>query len=165
MVDLSKYSFDDFFAAITAKNTQLKNPAIEAYRRNFLWGHLESLQAQFPVAKIALGEKNFRFFAREYLFDCLPSSPSLDLFSSGFPDYLAHRKEIKDVPYFKHIATLDFLSTQKTGATATVPKGCLSIYSALIAGKFEGSFPAISGETETAEVQYEQGRSYLKISG
>ncbi len=157
------HSFDEFFEEVTKKNAGLKQEkshGLAAYRRNYLWGHLEVLQGQYPVTQKALGEKNFLFFAREYLFDSPPSSTSFDLFSQGFATFLAKRSEVKDLALLVPFATLDFLSTQKSGSKAEVPAGSLAAYTILASDNWL-PLPDLSPQKETVQVSYEKGRSVL----
>jgi len=161
-----KKSFVSFFESITSKvlNTDKTETSagLHAYRRNYLWGHIEPLQKQFPVTSKALGEKNFMFFAREFLYDNPPESTSFDKFSNRFAIYVSNRPELANMPLLAPLTKLDLLSTNLSGTSIDLPSGSLAAYKVLAHGQAENDIPDLRAGTESIRVRYEQGKSILE---
>jgi hypothetical protein len=79
--------------------SELEDPTLSnfpIYRHNFIFTLLRALKNQFPKVQAQLGEENFRFFVREFIYSVPLKEPNLELIGRAFPKYLKSRAELKE---------------------------------------------------------------------
>ena len=82
--------------------------ALNHYHQSLLYNLIETLTENFSKTSILLGEDNFKFFARKYIY-CFPSSKgNLDYYGENFPSFLSQQNELNELYYIEDFASLDF---------------------------------------------------------
>lgn len=83
-------------------------PRLEIYRNNLLFSVVDLLLEVYPNILKVLGEKNFKFFAREYLYEFPSKTSNLDDYGEDFSSFLNSRPELESYFYLENLAQLDW---------------------------------------------------------
>lgn len=78
------------------------------YRKNLVFGLCGALQKTFPFCCYLLGETNFTFLCRDYIYENPSRSSDVIDYGANFPDFLVVRGEIRDLPFLPDIARLEW---------------------------------------------------------
>ncbi|MGH7739126.1 MAG: HvfC/BufC family peptide modification chaperone [bacterium] len=81
---------------------------LKIYRRNLVFGMLEVLKDTYSFTRELLGENNFNFLGREYIYTHPSENTDLTLYGGGFGGFLAGRPEIAAWPYLADVARLEW---------------------------------------------------------
>jgi len=81
---------------------------LQIYRNNFLTSLGEALKANFPVARMMLGEDFFAQTARGFILRAPPARPCLFEYGDGFAEFLAELPEMAELPYVPEMAGFEF---------------------------------------------------------
>ena len=88
------------FTATTAAN-------LKVYRHNWLFGLLAALQRRYPTVGKVLQPDNFKFLAREFIYQHPSTVSNIDDYGENFADFLRQRQELQALPYLCDLAQLD----------------------------------------------------------
>lgn len=80
----------------------------QVYLNNVTHSLVSALAETFPVCEELVGNDFFRFAARTFLLEGLPSSPVLLEFGHHFPDFLARFEPASTLPWLGDVARLEF---------------------------------------------------------
>ncbi len=88
------------FTAATASNLKI-------YRHNWLFGLLAALQRRYPSVEKTLQPDNFKFFAKEFIYQHPSRVSNIDDYGEHFAVFLRQRRELQALPYLGDLAQLD----------------------------------------------------------
>ena len=80
---------------------------LTVYRRNYLYALLEALQRRYPSVVYFLGEGNFKFFAKKYIYATPSRNANLDNYGAEFPFFLQTRSELRSHFFLPDLAKID----------------------------------------------------------
>ena len=106
---------------------------LEFYQRNYLMTLLESLKNKYPIIITMLGEDNFKFFAREYIYSSPSTNENLDEYGEDFHHFLANRPELAQIKSMGFMAQIDwywFNFYNNQSKTIRLPQGSLALWQA-----------------------------------
>jgi hypothetical protein len=107
---------------------------LNIYKQNYLMSLISVLKNKYPVTLQVLGEDNFNYFTREYIYKTPSSSPNIDEYGICFNEYLGNRTELEEIGYLKYIALLDlywFNAYDNMQSSIQLPRGILSLWGGL----------------------------------
>jgi len=81
---------------------------LEIYRKNLIFGFLQTLQGIFPATEVVLCVDNFKFFVREYIYKYPSTSHDLSNYGEEFPFFLSTRTEVSHWPWLRDLAALEW---------------------------------------------------------
>lgn len=81
---------------------------LKTYRKNLIFGFCGALQETYRLCDFLLGDKNFKFLCREYIYEHPSRSSDVTDYGAYFPGFLVSRKEIRDFPFLPDIARLEW---------------------------------------------------------
>lgn len=81
---------------------------LKIYRRNLVFGMLQALKDTYGFTRELLGENNFNFLGREYIYAHPSRNTDLTLYGDGLADFLAGRPEMSAWPYLADVARLEW---------------------------------------------------------
>lgn len=81
--------------------------AMDVYRANVTGAAANALALSFPTIVRLVGAAFFEQLARAYARQTPPRSGCLWFYGDAFPDFLARREEIRNLPYLADVARLD----------------------------------------------------------
>lgn len=88
------------FTATTTSN-------LKVYRHNWLFGLLTALQRRYPSVEKTLQPDNFKFFAKEFIYQHPSRLINIDDYGENFAAFLQQRQELQALPYLGDLAQLD----------------------------------------------------------
>lgn len=91
------------------ENTAAVSPenGLLIYTKNYVAALLSVLENAFPVTLIVL-EENFKFFAREYIYQHPHRSETIALYGAQFSEFIASREELAQVEWLPDLAKLEW---------------------------------------------------------
>lgn len=95
-------------ALFNGSDTPDPEKGLNTYRRNLVFGLIGALKETYPFCAALLGENNFNFFCREYIYQNPSTNPDLMEYGSAFADFLQARPECGDWPFMPDIARLEW---------------------------------------------------------
>ena len=95
-------------AAIEKIVSSTHHNRIEIYQNNLLFSAIDTMTEAYPSIMKVLGEKNFKYFVREYLFSYPSQNGNIDLLGEKFPFFLAANSQLQDLSYLEGLATIDW---------------------------------------------------------
>ncbi len=81
---------------------------LKVYRSNLLFGILGAMSASYPMTKVLLGENNFNFFGREFLYRNPSTNSDLIQYGAGFGEFLRTRRELENLAFIPDVARLEW---------------------------------------------------------
>ncbi len=81
---------------------------MKVYRANLIFGMLQALKDTYPFCLALLGENNFNFLGREYIYRHPSTNPDLTHYGESLGDFLSGRSEISPWPYIADVARLEW---------------------------------------------------------
>jgi hypothetical protein len=92
------------------ENPQRPDPhgGLKVYRGNLLFGIIGAMKESYVMTKVLLGENNFNFFVRDFLFQNPSTNSDLIQYGGGFGDFLSTRKEIEHLAFLSDVARLEW---------------------------------------------------------
>ena len=81
---------------------------MKVYRSNLIFGMLQALKDTYPFCLALLGENNFNFLGREYIYGHPSTHSDLTHYGEGLGDFLSGRPEIKAWPFLADVAKLEW---------------------------------------------------------
>jgi hypothetical protein len=81
---------------------------MKVYRGNLVFGMLQALKDTYPFCLALLGENNFNFLGREYIYRHPSTRPDLTHYGESLGDFLSGRPEIKAWPFLADVAKLEW---------------------------------------------------------
>ena len=78
------------------------------YRRNLVFGLISAMKETYVFCRVLLGEKNFNFFCREYLYQFPSHDTDLIQYGESFGEFLSGREEIQDLVFIADVARLEW---------------------------------------------------------
>jgi hypothetical protein len=104
------------------------------YKHNYLMSLISVLRNKYSVTLQVLGEDNFKFFARFYIYSNPSTSPNIDDYGIDFDIFLSKRNELDEIGYLKYIARLDlywFNAYENLSSPIELPCGVLDLWGKL----------------------------------
>jgi Putative DNA-binding domain len=95
--------------------------ALAVYRNTALYGAVEALRANYPVAEAIIGQTMFDAIAAEYAEAAPPHSPVLASYGAGFADWIEHQPWAGDAPYLSDVARFERLHIEALFAADADP--------------------------------------------
>lgn len=129
-------------------------PSLKIYQNNYLFSLLDTLKNKYQIVLKLLGDENFNFFAREYIYLTPSKNSNIDQYGSSFGEFLESKKELSEMGYIKYIAELDnywFQLYEGSDATIELPIGVLKLWGKL---KNDEELDGIEIDEEKCEVVY-----------
>lgn len=110
-----KDTLDIFSAAVLQRTerhelpifTATTTPNLKVYRHNWLFGLLAALQRRYPSVEKTLQPDNFKFFAKEFIYQHPSKVINIDDYGENFAAFLQQRRELQALPYLNDLAQLD----------------------------------------------------------
>ncbi len=118
MPDLA--TFQDSFARSLADGPACTG-ALAVYRNTTVFGAVEALRANYPVAEAIVGHSMFDAIAAEYAEAAPPRSPVLATYGAGFADWIEHQPWAGDAPYLSDVARFERLHIETLFAADADP--------------------------------------------
>lgn len=118
MPDLATFQ-SDFAQALADDRTCTGARAV--YRNTALYGAVEALRANYPVADAIVGRSMFDAVAAEYAEVAPPRSPVLASYGAGFADWIEHQPWAGDAPYLSDVARFERLHIEALFAEDSDP--------------------------------------------
>jgi hypothetical protein len=81
---------------------------MKVYRSNLIFGMLQALKDTYPFCLALLGENNFNFLGREYIYGHPSTHPDLTDYGESLGDFLSGRSEIGAWPFLADVARLEW---------------------------------------------------------
>ncbi len=81
---------------------------LKIYRKNLIFGFCGALQETYRFCRALLGDKNFKFLSREYVYEHPSKSSDVTDYGAYFPDFLISRNEVRDFPFLPDIARIEW---------------------------------------------------------
>ncbi|UVO55315.1 DNA-binding domain-containing protein [Sphingomonas sp. SUN039] len=94
---------------------------LAVYRNTALYGAVEALRANYPVAEAIIGQTMFDAIAAEYAEAAPPRSPVLASYGAGFADWIEHQPWAGDAPYLSDVARFERLHIESLFAADAEP--------------------------------------------
>ena len=110
MPDLARFQ-SDFAQALADDRTCIGARAV--YRNTALYGAVEALRANYPVADAIVGRSMFDAVAAEYAEAAPPRSPVLASYGAGFADWIEHQPWAGDASYLSDVARFERLHIER----------------------------------------------------
>jgi hypothetical protein len=104
------------------------------YRNNVIARLIDALADTYPAVERLVGEKLFRYAARNYIGDHPPRSPVLHEYGKSFPDFLRDFAPADFVPYLPDVARLERLYVDAYHATEAPPLPAPSVAERMAGG-------------------------------
>jgi hypothetical protein len=81
---------------------------MKVYRSNLIFGMLQALKDTYPFCLALLGENNFNFLGREYIYGHPSTHPDLTQYGESLGGFLSGRPEINPWPFIADVAKLEW---------------------------------------------------------
>ncbi|MFM9976822.1 MAG: putative DNA-binding domain-containing protein [Sphingomonadaceae bacterium] len=107
--------------AQTLSNAPACTGALVVYRNTALYGAVEALRANYPVAEAIVGQNMFDAIAADYAKAAPPRSPVLATYGAGFADWIEHQPWAGDAPYLSDVARFERLHLEALFAADADP--------------------------------------------
>ena len=91
------------------------------HRTNTLGSLRTALEAAFPVVARLVGDRFFRFAAKEFVIRNAPRQPQLFTYGAAFSDFLAAFPPARSVPYLADVARLEWARSEAYFAADAEP--------------------------------------------
>src|SRR5437016_170808 len=78
------------------------------YRRNLIFGLISAMKETYVFCRVLLGEKNFNFFCRDYIYQYPSHDTDLIQYGEKFGEFLSDREEIQDLAFIADVARLEW---------------------------------------------------------
>jgi hypothetical protein len=78
------------------------------YRRNLVFGIIRAMRETYGFCLALLGEKNFHFLCREYLYGHPSYDSDLIQYGGDFAQFLGGREELRDLSFIPDVAGLEW---------------------------------------------------------
>jgi len=95
---------------------------IDIYRNNVFSNYRKTLSAVYPVIERLVGKEFFRQTADTYISACPSLSGDLNEYGENFPQFIATYEPVKELPYLKDVARLEWLMELIFHAADVIPK-------------------------------------------
>jgi len=95
--------------------------ALAVYRNTALYGAVEALRANYPVAAAIVGQTMFDAIATEYAEFAPPRSPVLAVYGAGFANWIENQPWAGDAPYLSDVARFERLHIESLFAEDATP--------------------------------------------
>jgi hypothetical protein len=81
---------------------------LKVYRENLVFGLISAMKETYVFTRVLLGENNFNFFCRDYLYQNPSRDSDLIQYGEGFGEFLATRGEIAHLAFIAEVARLEW---------------------------------------------------------
>lgn len=81
---------------------------LKVYRGNLVFGLIGAMKETYVFTRVLLGENNFNFFCRDFLYQNPSHNSDLIQYGEGFGEFLATRAEITHLPFIAEVARLEW---------------------------------------------------------
>jgi len=81
---------------------------LKIYRGNLVFGLIGAMKETYVFTLFLLGENNFNFFCRDFLYQNPSRDSDLIQYGGGFGDFLAAREEIQHLAFIPEVARLEW---------------------------------------------------------
>src|ERR1700722_13792177 len=81
---------------------------MKVYRGNLLFGMIQALKDTYPFCLALLGENNFNFLCREYIYSHPSTHPDLTRYGESLGEFLSGRPEVGAWPFLAEVAKLEW---------------------------------------------------------
>jgi hypothetical protein len=81
---------------------------LKVYRSNLIFGLIGAMKDSYVFTKVLLGESNFNFFCRDFLYQNPSHNADLIQYGAGFGKFLSTREEIKKIAFIADVARLEW---------------------------------------------------------
>ncbi|HET9870518.1 MAG TPA: DNA-binding domain-containing protein [bacterium] len=99
---------------------------LKVYRRNLLFGMLQALKDTYGFTRALVGENNFNFLGREYIYANPSRHPDLTAYGGDFAAFLRGRAEVAAWPFLADVAALEWARDRAFYAGPPVAEGVLA---------------------------------------
>ena len=91
-------------------NPQSPDPhsGLKVYRSNLLFGIIGAMKETYVMTKVLLGENNFNFFCRDFIFKHPSTNSDLIQYGEGFGEFLMGRSELENIAFVADVARLEW---------------------------------------------------------
>lgn len=81
---------------------------LKVYRGNLVFGLIGAMKETYVFTRVLLGENNFNFFCRDFLYQNPSHNTDLIQYGAGFSEFLADREEIQHLAFIADVARLEW---------------------------------------------------------
>jgi len=81
---------------------------LKVYRGNLVFGLIGAMKETYVFTRVLLGENNFNFFCRDFLYQNPSHNSDLIQYGEGFDEFLAIRREIAHLAFIAEVARLEW---------------------------------------------------------
>ncbi len=81
---------------------------LKIYRGNLVFGLIGAMKETYVFTWVLLGENNFNFFSRDFLYQNPSHNSDLIQYGEGFGEFLAAREEIQHLAFIPEVARLEW---------------------------------------------------------
>lgn len=91
------------------------------YRRNLVFGLISAMKETYVFSRVLLGEKNFNFFCREYIYQYPSHDTDLIQYGQSFGEFLNGRVELESLAFIADVARLEWALERVFYAAPEIP--------------------------------------------
>ncbi len=121
------------------------------YRRNLVFGLISAMKETYIFCRVLLGEKNFNFFCREYIYQHPSHDTDLIQYGESFGEFLSGREEIDSLAFIADAARLEWALERSFYAAPEIPV------------KIDPKFPALKNSVQLVRSRYHVHEAWLRF--
>jgi hypothetical protein len=128
---------------------------LKVYRGNLVFGLIGAMQETYVFTKVLLGESNFNFFCRDFLYQNPSHNADLIQFGGGFGEFLSQREEINHIAFIADVARLEWALERAfySGAEKT--------FSGEISQSWKNALPVFKKSVQLVRTRYKIHEAWL----
>ena len=131
---------------------------LKVYRGNLVFGLIGAMQESYVFTKVLLGEDNFNFFCREFLYQNPSQNSDLIQYGGGFGELLSTREELKSLAFIPDVARLEW-ALERAFYSQEEPS-----FSGDITQSWQNALPVFKKAVQLIKTQYKIHEAWLAFT-
>ena len=130
---------------------------LKVYRGNLVFGLIGAMKETYVFTKVLLGESNFNFFCRDFLYQNPSHDADLIQYGGGFGEFLSTREEINHIAFISDVARLEWALEHAfySGAEKT--------FSGNISQSWKNDLPVFKRSVQLVRTRYKIHEAWLSF--